>query len=214
MILLLKQILPGYPCQGFFGRQPALSKIFPIVLVSILLTIACSQTSTIKPTYLVCEAKSNPVGISTAIPRFSWQSITSENMQEQSAYQILVASSPDLLNEDKVDLWNSGKVSGSASTWILYKGIPLQSRSIGYWKIRVWDTNDKVSPWSELAHFSVGLLERNDWEGEYIGMRSNDESCTSPLLRKNFTLEKKGFQKNFSASGGKFWPHPPSPPPA
>lgn len=167
------------------------SKTFAAVLVSVLITFACNQASKLEPSDLLCEAKLNPAGISTVLPRFSWQSIANENKQKQKAYHILVASSPSLLNEAEANLWNSGKVESKASTWILYKGLPLQSRSIGYWKIRVWDANDKVSPWSDIAHFSVGLLEKNDWKGEYIGMQSNDESCTSPLLRKNFTLEKK-----------------------
>jgi alpha-L-rhamnosidase len=175
------------------NAQP-LHKAFTTLLLALLIMSGCSPEASLIPTNLLCEAKSDPAGISTTSPRFSWKSTTDKNQQAQTAYQLLVASSPSLLSEDKADLWNSGKLDGDASTWIPYEGKPLRSRSVAYWKIRVWDQKDAVSSWSETAHFSVGLLNKEDWTGEYIGMKSDDDACTSPLLRKTFTLEE-GFEE-------------------
>lgn len=165
-----------------------------LFFATLVLISGCQAEATLKPVRLLCESKSDPVGISTTSPRFQWQSIASEDQQGQTAYQILVASSPFLLTENKADLWNSGKVAGDVSSWVSYLGAPLHSRSVAYWKIRVWDRQDASSRWSEAAHFSVGLLEKDDWKGGYIGMQSDDETRSSPLLRKTFTLEE-GFDE-------------------
>ena len=47
---------------------------------------------------LICEYKTNPLGIDIANPRLSWQLSASENNVMQSAYEIRVASSPEKLN--------------------------------------------------------------------------------------------------------------------
>lgn len=173
-------------------KKSPLANIFWPLSVSLMLVVSgCMQQSTLKPASLLCELKKNPAGISTDKPRFSWQHLDSENQVEQTAYQVLVASSPRLLNEKGADLWNSGKVPGASSVWVPYEGTPLQSRSVAYWKIRVWDHGDVKSGWSEAAQFSVGLLESGDWNCDYIGMKSDDGACTSPLLRKTITLEEE-----------------------
>jgi alpha-L-rhamnosidase len=149
------------------------------------------QKPVIEPTALLCEGKTNPTGIATTQPGFSWKNEALGNKASQSAYQILVASSPSFLKEGQEDLWNSGKVSASNSVWIPYEGVPLQSRSVACWKIRVWDQNNMPSQWSDLQFFSVGLLNSNDWKGDYIGMSSEEAVGKSPFLRKPFVLSEK-----------------------
>ena len=109
------------------------------MIVIAALMNSCVQKSLITPKELLCEAKTNPTGIATAQPRFSWKNETHTNHSHQTGYQILVASSPSLLTEGKSDLWNSGKTDGMQSVWIPYEGKTLQSRSVAYWKIKVWD---------------------------------------------------------------------------
>lgn len=38
-----------------------------------------------------------------------------------------------------------------------------------WWKVRVWDNEDAPSAWSETARFSMGLLEKEDWQAQWIG---------------------------------------------
>jgi alpha-L-rhamnosidase len=161
-----------------------------IISISVLL-IACTQESLITPKELLCEAKTNPTGIATTLPEFSWKNVAGINNSKQTGYQILVASSPTLLQDGKADLWDSGKVLSSKSVWIPYGGQKLQSRSVAYWKIKVWDQNNTASAWSETQKFSVGLLNPEDWKGDYIGMEAAAESEESPLLRKTFVVNGK-----------------------
>jgi hypothetical protein len=62
---------------------------------------------------LSCEHIPEPMGIETSAPRFSWKLDSSENGQAQTAWQILVAGSPNLLAADKGDVWDSGWQEGS-----------------------------------------------------------------------------------------------------
>jgi len=159
-----------------------------LIVMSVFLT-GCMKESFITPEELLCEAKINPTGIATIQPHFSWKNKASANKSQQTAYQILMASSASLLEKGDADLWNSGKVESSESILIKYGGQALTSRSIAYWKIKVWDQRDAPSLWSKAQSFSVGLLNQDDWQAEYIGMRSDKSDLESPFLRKSFELD-------------------------
>ncbi len=72
------------------------------------------------PVRLRCESLQNPVGVDSAKPHFSWQSDNSERNWQQSAYQILVASSAEQLNAGHADVWDSGKIASAESVGIVY----------------------------------------------------------------------------------------------
>ena len=163
-------------------------RIFFILIAVTILSAACTQQSIITPKELLCEAKSNPTGIATTKPFFSWKNISDVNKSHQTAYQILVALSEGHLQDGHADLWNSGKVQSSKSVLIPYLGKTLQSRTVAYWKIRVWDHNNVASAWSKIQSFSVGLLHAQDWEGDYIGMYANEETDKLPFLRKTVVI--------------------------
>jgi alpha-L-rhamnosidase len=154
----------------------------------ILLFSGCSDKSGPMLYSLRCENLDNPLGIDTTSPRFSWKIKSDRNGMAQKAFQIIVASDSMLLDEEKADLWNSGKVLSPASVSIPYQGVKLAARSIGYWRVRIWDENDEVSEWSMTARFSIGLLDRNDWEASYIGLSPDAGDVEFPQLRKTFNL--------------------------
>ena len=134
---------------------------------------------------LRCNMLSNPWGTSTLTPNLSWKVANDHNGIQQKAYQIIAASSPQLTNEEQADLWNTGKVMSDECTWIKYKGKPLSSRSVVYWKVRVWDERGTESAWSATGRFSIGLLHPQDWKGKYIGMERQDTTAC-PMLHKRF----------------------------
>lgn len=134
---------------------------------------------------LRCELLHQPWGINTTTPALSWKLTHDHNGVRQSAYQILAASRPDLLTEDKADLWNSGRVESEQSVWVTYAGKPLESRSVVYWQVKVWDENGKGGDWARGAKFSVGILDKALWQGKYIGMERTDRKV-QPLLYKSF----------------------------
>ncbi|MGI4873016.1 MAG: hypothetical protein ACRYFX_17785 [Janthinobacterium lividum] len=67
--------------------------------------------------HLRCELLTNPEGIDATAPRLSWELSSAGRGLEQTAYQLLVASTPEKLAADEGDLWNSGKVGGGSRGW-------------------------------------------------------------------------------------------------
>ncbi len=122
---------------------------------------------------LRCEFLKNPLGIDTPQPRLSWildPGKASLRNQAQSAYQILVASRREMLDEDRGDIWDSRKVESDQSIHVPYAGRPLLSSQECFWKVRIWNLDGKESDWSEPAYWSMGLLRASDWHGKWIGL--------------------------------------------
>lgn len=141
-------------------------------------------------TNLRTEYRTNPLGIDITAPRLSWQMQTDRQGARQTAYRVLAASTSAKLAAGAGDLWDSGKVESDQSVHVVYEGQPLQSRQRVYWNVTVWDETG-TSTTSESAWFEIGLLERRDWQAEWIGaaLRGGPRSpIPAPYLRKEFTL--------------------------
>jgi alpha-L-rhamnosidase len=144
---------------------------------------------------LRCEMLTNPVGIDVTKPRFSWQASTEERGMKQVAYQIIVASSKTLLDKGVGDLWNSGKIPSDQSHLLAYAGKPLKSRQQTFWKVKVWANNGEER-WSDVASFSLGLLQPNDWKAQWIGLdRAFPWDSVSMFAR----LSARYFRKELTA---------------
>lgn len=134
----------------------------------------------LSPALLRCEYRTDPLGIDILSPRLSWLLQSDQRGQLQTAYQIYVASDPQLLQDNHPDMWDSGKVQSDETAAIVYAGKPLASDSVYFWKVRVWDKNDNPSPWSLPAKWSMGLLHQEDWQAEWIGYDIEDKPIPAP----------------------------------
>jgi alpha-L-rhamnosidase len=130
------------------------------------------------PASLRCEYRVNPVGIDETAPRLSWLVASKERGERQSAYQVLVADTEARLSDGSGNFWDSGKVSSDDTTAIVYGGRALNSGQVCHWKVRVWDKDGKISGWSEPAFWSMGLLDQNEWRGQWIGYDKMRQSAT------------------------------------
>lgn len=152
----------------------------------------------ITPTELTTEYAPNPINIDSTSPRFGWLLKSDSRNQSQSAYQILVATSPENLQAGRGDKWDSGKVTDDRSVNVPYAGAALSSDETCYWQIRAWDQDDRASAYSEPAAFSMGLLHESDWTGSWIGAATD---VASPLLRKPFDVDKTISRARLHVSG-------------
>ncbi len=151
----------------------------------------CTSSTSIKVTALKTEYKTNPLGIDNTSPRLSW-TIIEENQtrgQKQTAFQILVASSESNLNDNMGDMWDSGKTETNKSVNNKYKGKTLESAKQYFWKVKVWDATGNPSDWSENGIFSMGLLKKEDWKGEWI-LKPDQKKTDHNWYRKNFQLDE------------------------
>jgi len=139
-----------------------------LVLASLSWFAVATVAAALVPVKLSCEERANPLGIDEAQPRLTWRVESSERGQQQTAYQILVADSEDLLSQDQGDYWDSGQVASDQTIQVAYQGKPLTSRRRCYWKVRVWDEAGKASAWSQPALWTMGLLQPADWSANWI----------------------------------------------
>jgi alpha-L-rhamnosidase len=145
------------------------------------------------PRGLRCEWQTDPIGLGTRFPRFFWQLAPGPGAR-QSAYELLVARDEATLARDEGDLWASGRIASDAIAHVEYRGRELRSRDRAVWKVRIHDGEGTVSPWSSVARFELGLLERSDWQGRFIASPLAGGPRTSapvPALRREFDLDRE-----------------------
>jgi alpha-L-rhamnosidase len=135
----------------------------------VLTCVHCTDRKKIEIVSLKCEYVSNPSGIDVEQPRFGWILRSTQRGQKQTAYQILVASSRDLIKRNMGDLWDSRKVKSNQSTLIRYKGQSLSTAQTYFWKVRVWDKDNEESQFSNLAQFITSILNAQEWQANWIG---------------------------------------------
>ncbi|WP_258104225.1 family 78 glycoside hydrolase catalytic domain [Marinoscillum sp. MHG1-6] len=143
---------------------------------------------------LRCFDQTNPSGV-TGNPYFGWNFNTPDDKEWQTAYRILVASSPDILTRDKADMWNSGKVVSDQQNYVYYNGSELSSGTRYYWKVQSWDKDDNEGVYSDIAHFDVGLLKNEDWGGAKWIKREGNANEDYTYFRKGFQVEGKTIDR-------------------
>lgn len=121
------------------------------------------------PRRLRVESLVEPLGIDVAEPRFSWEFVDARRGALQTAWQVLVATDPALLAQEKGDAWDSGKVEGRDTNQVEYSGKPLVPGRAYHWTVRTWDRGGKPSAWSPPARFGTGPREASDWVAQWIG---------------------------------------------
>ena len=137
------------------------------------------------------EYLTNPIGMGVVQPRLSWRIASTRRNTMQAAYQLQVGTSEASLTRGANLLWDSGKVISDASVFVDYAGPPAVSRTRYYWRVRIWDTSGRASPWSSIAFWETGLLQPADWSARWIGpppSSSDSLPSPSPLLRRAFRV--------------------------
>ena len=160
-------------------------KLF-LFAAAVLAVLSC------KPAFEVydlrCEGLTEPLGIDSAEPHFSWK-IASREPMAQTAYEIQVARSEKALLSGAADCWASGRVLSPDQVMVPYGGAPLSSRQQLWWRVRVWKSDQEASAWSRPQRLGIGLIGGDVLRGNFIGAVPGEGR--SPLLRKSFSLDRK-----------------------
>jgi alpha-L-rhamnosidase len=149
-----------------------------VMTIGLLSNTLSMAEETVSANHLRCEYRDNPLGIDSLAPRLSWRIESEQRGMLQSAYRIRVASESKKLDDDKADLWDTGKVQSNQTLHVEYAGKPLTSRQTCYWDVQVWDAQDQPGKRSTPAMWSMGLLESGDWKADYISFKDETPIAT------------------------------------
>ncbi len=180
-------------------------EINPAIHIKVRFIILCLLLLLLQPLYLYalspsapdnlrCCDKVNPVGTDDK-PYFGWYMNDPDDNEIQSAYQILVSSSEGNLDANKGDLWDSGRINSGMQNYIDYEGKQLTAATRFYWKVRTWDKDANVGPYSATAIFDTGLFAGSDWSGAKWIKRDTTDADDYTYFRKKVTLPNKTIRR-------------------
>ncbi len=144
--------------------------------------------------------------ITGEVPTFSWD--FPQTGLQQTAYRILVASSPYLLQSGQTDQWDSKRVDETTSVNVAYNGKPLHANSVYWWQVKVWSKDGLESAYSVPQQFNTGTFDRSDldypgqsrWvemaEGQWV---SEDKQCATFHYHEPLEVYTKGEDALFIA---------------
>src|ERR1700730_643321 len=158
--------------KAHFGQSATDCGAVIALFVFALTVIASAETS--KPTQLECDALVTPLGVDDKEPLLSWQLQDDRFGAKQTAYQIQIASKPDLLLADKPDVWDSGQVASEESVNVPYAGSALRATTRYFWRVKTWDKDRNPSPTSDVSWWETGLLEAANWHARWIGYEEEE----------------------------------------
>ncbi len=95
----------------------------------------------------------NPIGIDTKVPTFSWKLQSDTIGQKQTAYKLTVAADDELSNV----IWTSEKTDSDDTTDIPYGGESLNDCTRYYWQVTVWDMKNNEYK-SDVSFFETAYI--------------------------------------------------------
>jgi len=204
--------MPSPKISQALGLSPRLARalIFLSFAYALPLTAQVGQNASdsVTPVQLRVSGLEAPVGLGDQRPFFAWQlnaGGTGQYNVEQTGYRILVASAPGLLDRNRGDMWDSGRIKSHDYVHVPYGGLPLQSHATYYWKVCVWRDTVGLSACSAPSHWTTALLHPADWVAKWIAAKPDgplepqaregvgDQHARAedlPLFRHTFQLSK------------------------
>ena len=164
-----------------------------IALAAVASAALWTSTAAAAPSLSASGLKTNglsqPLGIGDSTPDFSWRLGGTGRAATQSAYEVRVAASEAQLASGPY-LWQSGKVTSSKQSDVVFGGEPLPSRQPAMWQVRVWDGAGEASAWSAPASFETGLLKQTDWgSAKWIELAGRTSAQPLPIFARPFSVD-------------------------
>ena len=122
-----------------------------------------------RPTHLEVDSLTDPLGLDSTRPMLSWRLVDTRSGARQSAYQVAVYSRQPGSRTNQPDVWDSGRVESGISNGIAYGGPDLEPSKRYFWRVTVWDQQQRPYPASEVSWWETGLMQQSNWHAEWIG---------------------------------------------
>lgn len=143
----------------------------------------------IRPIAMKCEHMFNPIGIDASSPRLSWMMQDDRQGARQTAYRITIGLDSAELIAEKGILWTSKQLK-SAANLVQYKGAALKPFTKYYWKLEIWDKDNKAAQ-PAISSFETGMMGMQNWRGNWISDGIDVNVLPAAFFRKVFQPEKK-----------------------
>lgn len=161
------------------------------------------MTSSLRVVGMQTDRMTDPIGIDSTTPVFSWKLSDTLRGQKQTAYRIRVATSQENLNAGTT-VWDSTLVASEETIDIPYAGSSLAPSTRYWWQVEVRD-KDGLSSVSQPAYFETGLMD-SGWSGAKWISRSEPKSdgyfaLTSFTLDFDYTIKTSAASILFGGKG-------------
>ncbi len=159
-----------------------------IVLLSLFTCTLSLSGQNVSITDLKAEHLENPIGIDTPSPRLSWRMDDNRQGAIQTAFRIIVDTDSLNVVREQGNKWDTKRIS-SDNMLASYNGAALSPFTKYYWKVMVWDMNNK-SISSPITSFETGMMNVRNWQGSWIGDGRDINYQPASYFRKKFSAGK------------------------
>lgn len=167
-----------------------MNKLFSTLLLSFLLNVGWAHGQSVcTPSDLTTDHLENPIGIDNPSPRLSWKIKDTRTGAKQTAYQILIGTDSMEVLSGKGNQWDTKKQL-SDDILVTYSGKDLSPFTKYYWKVKVWDLENKENA-SAVHAFETGMMGIENWQGAWIGDGKGVDYQPAPYFRKKFAAGKE-----------------------
>jgi hypothetical protein len=124
----------------------------------------------VRPEAVRVEWRGAPLGIDTRRPRLTWTLAADPNVRgiEQSACQVILASSEEAAKAGHGDIWDSGVLETHELRAVPGRDLDLESHTPYWYTVRAWDGHGGTSGFTRPARFVTGLMSPAGWRGKWI----------------------------------------------
>lgn len=136
---------------------------------SLLSALCLPLHAGVKAERLLVENMNAPSVVEREAPRLSWNLVSDEKDVLQTAWRIIVCSSPEKAAACEGDVWDSGRVPSDDTVLQPYGGPRIPQNTRVWWRVKSWTTAGE-SAWSEPSTWSTGLYSFKAWNARWIGM--------------------------------------------
>ena len=147
---------------------------------------SCAEETKTTVENLRCEYLTDPIGIDIPGPRLTWNLSSRTHGLRQTAYRIDLGTDSLAVASGEI----AGEKTESEDMLVFYTQGEFKPFTKYYWKVTVWanDGEEYVSP---VANFEMGMMDRRNWQGEWISDGRSVDEKPAPYFRKEILLNKK-----------------------
>lgn len=174
--------------------------IYASVLTALLLTACKGPNEQTVPVNLRTEYLTEPIGLDTDSPRFTWEYDGNEEGFMPLRAEVTVSTSPDMRQDPVKLVVQNGMDEGLPSC---ADKLALTPFTRYYWTVTVWDAGGHRCKTSDVATFETGYMQTANHPATWITDNHDKEFEPAPLFRKTFSVKKNVRQARlYVASAG------------